>query len=700
MKVIDEKIFDFLGKEDRFFSIPIYQRNYDWKEKQCKKLLKDVTNIIDSTYEGKPNPGHFLGTIVFIEKENDNGTEEYLIIDGQQRLMTLIIMLKVIHDLIDKKDIELLSLKNTIYKNYLQTESYGNTRKMKLKPILADRDMYDKIMSHVITVDFSKKHDSRVVENYKIIRNAIKQKLNKYKLIDFYNAFKKLYVVSIKLDASRYCENPQLIFESLNSTGLSLTQGDLIRNFLLMRADPSKQETYYNEYWVEIEKNCQTNEILDEFLSTFTEMRTRQKAMKDNYYEVFKEKYLDDDVYIESIMADLKQSSLCYSYLIGHKIHSNSKINKYLDEFRDIDTSTTKTILLYLLIDHLEERITERELCQCFEVIISYILRRNICGKTTSSVRNTMLNALKNIEDNLDNPSITINEYYKGILSALCTANFESGFIIDPELKEALTMSPIRNKGYINYIFKKISNLSSGLNDNWDKFTIEHIMPQELTFDWQECLGKDYQNIHETYLDYIGNLTLVNNNSELSNKSFEDKKDFYKNSQFYLTKQICEYDIWNKKSIKERCEYLYELIRKIWKVPDEYSQIIASKHEIDCSKQLTFAKYIDVTGYKPHWVKFGDLDEECIKTWKDLYEQFLDYMCMEYEEEFNLLLEQNILGNVSKSNKNTKWVQLENGLFIPFSLSSSMIVKECSRIVNSLKIYDEIKFSLRRKDET
>ena len=272
MRVYNKKFVEFLEGNDKHFVIPVYQRNYDWSKEHCKRLFDDIEDIHIKKFKS-----HFLGTIVSIYDEQSE-KREYLIIDGQQRITTLSLLLLSLYDLLESEEIKGNLNKEEIRDEYLVNKYSEGEKRIRLKPVKDDNAAF------VNLFEGSEEYipDSNVTNNFTYFKKRIKEL--KFPIEDFYRAIKKLMIVEIELIRSE--DDPQLIFESLNSTGLSLTQSDLVRNFILMKQPSKEQEQFYNQYWYKIEKNTKFN--VDSFIRDFLTYKERVIPNKDKVYESFK----------------------------------------------------------------------------------------------------------------------------------------------------------------------------------------------------------------------------------------------------------------------------------------------------------------------------------------------------------------------------------------------------------------------------
>src|SRR5574344_1383826 len=275
MKGQDKFLTEFIDGSRNRFIIPVYQRNYDWKKDNCIQLYNDL--IKTAKYN---KPSHFFGSIVYASANNGN-RNDYLIIDGQQRLTTVILILAAIVNLMKEGIVEAKNenLNKYIEETFLIDKFNPNERKMRLKPIKNDCDAFDKI---VLGKKDSYDHKSNVTSNYIYFYERIQ--LNEITVDELCEAIEKLKIIDIFLEKD---DEPQSIFESLNSTGLDLEEGDKIRNYVLMGLSSIEQEEYYENYWNPIE--LQTNYKVSTFVRDYLAIKQGRVAVIDNVHPTFKE---------------------------------------------------------------------------------------------------------------------------------------------------------------------------------------------------------------------------------------------------------------------------------------------------------------------------------------------------------------------------------------------------------------------------
>jgi hypothetical protein len=668
------KLLEFIGNGKKTFNIPVYQRNYDWKEEQCRKLFEDIQNIVKSDYEIE----HFLGTVVFVSSKSEMNFNEYVLIDGQQRITSIMLLLKVLHEKVtDEND------KEEIWEEYLiNKRAPEENLRIRLKPVESDGMPYKKLIEEN---DISL--TSNVCKNYRLFEKLIQE--SNYSAEEIYKALGKIELVYIQLEKGKKSENPQMIFESLNSTGLSLTQGDLIRNYLLMNHEYEKQKMLYKNFWLEIEKRI-TNEKISDFVRDYLTMKNGSISNKDKVYDDFK-KYIkqnNENMDEEGILEELKTYSEYYSWFLNGN-SPNNKINEKLSEFRYLRNTTVYPLILSVFEDtYSYKNINENELLDILNLLISYIFRRSVCGYTTNSLNKVFASIVVLLKS---------KDIYKQIEKGLMNKSFPG----DEEFRAEFIKCNFYKKGteFCKYTLKLLETFENKEQTDMENITIEHIMPQTLNSEWRIELGSKFEQIHSEYINTIGNLTLTGYNPELSNKNFELKKRYYEESNIKMSREIANYDKWKDTEIKDRAEQLFEKAKRIWKLPQGYDN--KNIDNLEYGKNYLLGSNINITGKKPSKLIISG-KEYSIKSWKELIEK----LCLElYELEPRILRE--LIYNPSFKGKEKDIVtqnkeklrapvKIDEDLYIESNLNSNAILNYANMIATEYELEEEIFFVLRK----
>ena len=556
MKASEKKIKDLFSEAKTFFAIPVYQRDYNWQEKHCKQLFEDILNVgkdIDIT-------SHFIGSIVYIhEGVYGIGEKEFYVIDGQQRMITITLLHIVLyHRLKESKE----EYADELYELYLVNKFSKRDIKLKLLPPEENLNILNKILEENWE-ELEEYQDRNIVKNYKFFKEIISNYSNEE--IEYLLAgLDKVIYVDIALEKDK--DDPQRIFESLNSTGLDLSQGDLIRNYILMDLEREKQNLVYKNLWLPIENNCKIslgNEIknyVSDFIRDYLTLKNGKIPSKPKVFEEFKEFYNKNN---DEQLEDIKNFSEEYSHIIKPNTEKDKEIRKELENLKVLDQTVINTFLIGILRDYRENKIIKNEILEILKLLQSYIWRRFITEKPS--------NALNKIFQGMYFRISKDQKYYKSLEESLLNQDFPT----DDELKEALkTKNVYKDKEKLRYVFKELENYNHNelIDFENEKITIEHIFPQKPNKSWKEKYSDYELEEMKTFKDTISNLTLTGSNANLGNKSFLEKRNDdihgYKNSKLYLNKYLGKLNEWNLSAMEGRFEKLFKNIVKIWKRPE------------------------------------------------------------------------------------------------------------------------------------
>lgn len=588
---------DVLEKNKRVFRVPVYQRNYDWTNIQCEKLFLDILEA------NKKNCQHFIGTVVYIDDVNGgSGLNEVLIIDGQQRITTIYILLKALYNASKGVSAHIESEIEEVMFNRHCDETY----KIKLKPVKTDNEqLLYMIKDRIELMDRS----SNVYKNYITFKKLIDEKLKSgLEINDILNGVKKLEVVEIILDKSQGDE-PQKIFESINSTGLDLSLADLVRNYLLM--DNINQENLYEEYWLEIEKNVGYKNLGD-FVINYLNSQISKSVNEKNAYHLFKKHCVENNLSCDNILKSLKRTSKYYGAFIGENKYYSAELIKYLSAFNTIKQTTILPLLFKIFNDYEDKRINEETLSKVLNYLLTYLVRITACeiSKNLSKFMKTMYDRV--IDGNYDN-------YYERFVIFLNDLRANDRMPTDKEFREALLSKPLYKKNICKYLLSVIEN-STKEHIDVSNLTIEHILPQkENAAVWRKEIGEDYNNVYDLYLHTLGNLTITGHNSELGTKSFNDKKNIIKkySKANILNKDVLSVDRWNKSTILNRANNLIDILLEKFK----YVEIHSDKN-IKNELGFDLNSDIDFSNTKPIAFSF-DGEFIKVKNWVDLLTKFI-----------------------------------------------------------------------------
>lgn len=558
MKGSELRLIEYMEGSKKRFIIPVYQRNYDWKIENCKQLYDDLIQVIKNN-----SKTHFFGSIVSVYEPSGRNTE-FLIIDGQQRLTTMSLLFLALYNLLEEKIIisEDESLKDQIYEDFLVDKYQPQEKRMKLKPIKNDQKAFSMLFNS--KDDYIK--DSNLTINYSYFYERIqKQEIT---IDELFDAICRLEIINITLNNE---DNPQLIFESLNSTGLDLSEGDKIRNYILMGLPKQKQDEYYEKYWNCIEK-C-TKYDVSSFIRDYLSVKQLVIPSQKKVYINFKKYVEDSSLKIIEILEDLLSYAKRYNILLCGKT-SSKELNSCINRLNRLETTVTRPFFLEVLRLYDENQINLNEVAEAFSITESYLFRRTICDLPTNALNKIFL--LLNRE--IMRYDGTDSNYIEKLKFALLSKKDRARFPNDDDFSLMFTEKPIYQMNSKNkiYILERLENFGT-LEDkdiyrHYDEgeYSIEHIMPQHLTPAWIKELGDSYEEIHDTWLHRIANLTLTAYNSKYSNSTFVEKKTMkngFEDSGIRLNTYVSKKDKWTLAELRDRNDYLLKRALDIWAFP-------------------------------------------------------------------------------------------------------------------------------------
>ncbi len=581
MKADAMKLLDFIGKsQEKQFVIPIYQRVYSWGKEQCKQLWDDIVK----TGGNDQMNGHFIGSIVFVQDGiYTTSHNEFLIIDGQQRLTTITLLFIALRDHLNDEDefLEKFS-RQKIQNRYLTNSDEKGDKKFKL--ILSEPDR-DTLLS-LIDKDRRKPSELslKIMENFKLFEEWIRKNADKMETI--FKGLDKLMVVEISLERGK--DNPQLIFESMNSTGKDLTQTVLFRNYILMGLEPEKQEIFYKKYWRAMEENFKQNETLfNQFVRHYLTIKTREIPNINKVYVALKDYRQKEGIGIEDLLKDLQKYCGYFCQIIFKK-EADKDLNKALSFLVDLEMDVIYPLLLELYSDYIDGVLSKQDFIPIVALIESYICRRAVCGLGTNSLNKIFPFVIKKI--NKDQYLESIKAYF-GYLTE------KQRFPNNDEFKKLFITIDFYSFKKKEYFFERLENFDTKEPVNTQECTIEHIMPQTLTEEWERDLGGNFQAIHDKYLHTIGNLTKTGYNTEYRNRSFQEKRDMekgFKQSPLRLNQSLKDLESFGEKEIEKRANDLADWALKIW----TYPKLDAETLEKYKQKGKREKKVYDLSSYK------------------------------------------------------------------------------------------------------
>ncbi|GAA8005896.1 DUF262 and DUF1524 domain-containing protein [Helicobacter pylori] len=596
--------------------IPIYQRVYSWEKEQCKQLWDDIIKIGGDD----KMDGHFIGSILYVLDGITHSNNILLIIDGQQRLTTITLLLTALRnhlsDEVKRKEIE---------DHYLINSDKDGDKKFRLILSESDKDT----LLYLIDKDRRKPSEPslKIVENFKLFEEWIRKNTDKLETI--FKGLEKLMIVEIALGKGK--DDPQLIFESMNSKGIELTQTDLIRNYVVMETEIEKQEGFYNKYWRAMEENFKQNKKwFDRFVRHYLTIKTREIPNINKVYVALKDYRQKEGIGIEDLLKDLQKYCGYFCQIAFKKEADKDDLNKALGFLVDLEMDVIYPLLLELYSDYNDGVLSTQDFIPIIALIESYICRRAVCGLGTNSLNKVFPSFTKHIQK---------DEYFKSLEAHFGYLTEKQRFPNNDEFKKLFITIDFYHFQKRQYFFERLENFDTKEPVNTKGLTIEHIMPQKLTEEWEKDLGENFQEIHDKYLHTIGNLTLTGYNPEYSNKSFQEKQGMekgFKQSPLRLNQSLKDLEPFGEEKIKKRANDLADLALKIWTYPNLNAETLENYKPKKDKKEK---KVYDLSSYK-----FGSRSRELFdilsKEIKDLDEKIVEKfnkMCISYKFDTNFV---------------------------------------------------------------
>jgi len=627
MKATEAKLLDFLKKSPQFI-IPIYQRTYSWTEQQCRQLWDDIMRAGSNNAVG----AHFIGSVVYIEKGlyQVSSQSPLLVIDGQQRLTTAMLLLEALsRHLGDTEPVEGFSAKK-LRNYYLLNPLEDGERGYKLILTQTDKDSFLSLVTQkALPQDFS----LRIKENFDFFDTQL-GKLNG-NLEQICRGLAKVIIVDIAL--SRDQDNPQLIFESMNSTGKALSQADLIRNFVLMGLEPDHQADLYNDHWrpMEVEFGQESyGDYFDSFMRHYLTVKTGDIPRIDGVYEAFKQhtqKLEERGITVDQLVADIHSFAKYFCAMALGK-EADKQLATAFKDLRELKVDVAYPFLLELYHDYNLGQLSKEDFYNAVRLIESYVFRRAVCAIPTNSLNKTFATFHK---------ALNKNRYLESIKAHLIGLRSYKRFPNDDEFKRELIIRDLYNFRSRSYWLRRFENFERKEHVLVDEYTIEHIMPQNerLSKQWQEELGADWQQVHATYLHTLGNLTLTGYNSEYSDRPFIEKRDMaggFKNSPLILNEDLRSCSAWNETTISARARKLANRAIAVWVAPHLPESILQAYIDIPSLHEgYTLADHIHLAEDAPMHDLFQQLRKEVMALDPSVTEDILKlYVAFKAETNF------------------------------------------------------------------
>ncbi len=702
MKGEDKKLIRFFEGADKRFIIPLYQRNYDWEIKHCRQLFCDLVKLHE-----EQRRSHFFGSIV-TGRANDY-SDDYMIIDGQQRITTISLLLIAMVNAAREGKIYCEDTRkiDKIYKTYLVDEYQDNERKVKLKPIKNDMKAFDAL---IYQSPEEYLEGSNVTRNYNFFYESLKA--CKLTLEQVLESIRKLVIIDIRLERD---DDPQLIFESLNSTGLDLSEADKIRNYLLMSMKCDGQERCYEMYWNKIEESTEYNPTM--FIRDYLTLHTKTISNIDNLYFEFKAFVEKKRLSREETMRDMTEYARYY-HIFSKASSPHAKLNKKFKQLATIGSTVGMAFYMPLLKYADEKGLPVDEVYQVFDIIEGYWARRIICNYPTNAMNKTFavihhdVLRLMGEETKRGLPEPKYSEVLKYVL---LRRQGTGTYPPDTEVSENFKTRQVYRMpiAYRYFLFERMEN-GDNAEGKWENiipnmvsgdYTIEHIMPQKLSATWKQQLGPDAERIHEQYLHTFANLTLTGYNSSYGNKTYNEKKRGYEHngkhvygfneSHFWLSNYMKKTEVWTEMQLKERQQLLFNRFLHLW--PMITTDFIPIQKETD---RVPFDEEDgELTGRRITAYSYKDMRHK-VSTWKEMLLLLCREIYEDYPDSIRLLCKERY-GRLSDSQQNGDWSMFEKGCYVYSSCSTQNKLFILRAIFNRLAIpLSDLEFELTPVEES
>ncbi|RDH11541.1 DUF262 and DUF1524 domain-containing protein [Tsukamurella pulmonis] len=570
MKAVDSHLLTLLKASTQFI-VPIYQRVYSWQEQECAQLWADVVRAGATAALGS----HFTGSIVYVAKDQSANTsaDPDLLIDGQQRVTTVTLLLAALAEKLDERPEAEREpwdgfSPRKIRNRYLLNDDEDGERQFKLILSQSDRDALKAIL---LGAEPARDEVTRVIENHAYFRQRLEDP--DLDLAVVCRGLDKLVVVDVKLE--RGVDNPQLVFEAMNSTGKKLSQADLIRNFVLMDMPPRRQEALYTSEWrpMELEFAGASEGQFDEFVRHYLTIKTGDIPRLGDIYDAFKEHAgarLGAGEGIDSLVVELRKYARRYCAMTQGR-ESDAGLRQAFQDLDQIKADVVYPFLLEVYTDYELGTLSQQDFLTIVRLVTSYVFRRAVCRIPTNSLNKTFAGF---------GAAVRKDRYVDSVKAHFLGLRSYRRYPSDDEFRAALTTTDLYNFRRRSYFFRELENHGRKERVTIEDYTIEHIMPQneDLSAQWRTALGDSWREVQQQFLHTLGNLTLTGYNSEYSDHPFATKRDMeggFKDSPLRLNKGLGRVESWNAREIENRASRLAHEAVSIWTMPSLPDEVLA-----------------------------------------------------------------------------------------------------------------------------
>lgn len=661
MKGTEARLIEFMEGSKKRFIIPVYQRNYDWKIENCKQLYDDLVKVVK--YQRK---NHFFGSMVSAYNLDGRYTE-YLVIDGQQRLTTVSLLLLAMYHLLQQNIVSANthSLAQQIYEDFLVDKYQEKETRLKLKPVKKDQLAFNNLFDE----DSKLIADSNLTMNYQYFYERMQKA--EISIDELFNAVCALEIIDIKLNAE---DDAQRIFESLNSTGLALSEGDKIRNFMLMGQTSRNQEVYHEKYWSKIEEY--TDFEVSSFVRDYLSVKQQATPAIMKVYFIFKIYVEDNRLNVEELLIDLLSYAKLYQILL-HGNTEDRKLKSCIERLNRLETTVTRPFFLEVLRLKYDNLLSNKDVENIFYLTENYLFRRTICELPTNMLNKIFLSLHKEVMKYDGTAENYVEKLSYALLSKKDRARFPSNFEFSTSIStKSIYQMNSKNKIYLMERFENFGTLED--KNIWQHFeqgdySIEHIMPQKLTAHWIVELGNDYEMIYETWLHRLANLTLTAYNSTYSNKSFVEKRDMnngFKFSGIRMNQRIAQKERWGLKELEERNEYMQQRALEIWSLPQtSYKPFIKQLDAVSLEEDEI------LTGRQIIKFSFKNI-EYSVESWVEMFQRVIQILHFEDKSILKKLVQAStesteLAKYVGNSESLLRSIAIDEGIYIETNTSTA-----------------------------
>jgi uncharacterized protein with ParB-like and HNH nuclease domain len=682
MKATESKINEFLATPKTRFVIPIYQRNYDWQDHQCSQLYSDICNVA----KDESRQSHFVGSIVYLQDGvySASDVKELVVIDGQQRLTTLSLVYIALYQFAEGHGLEeeAAELKETYLIN-----RFVKDRQEKLWQTEENDRIYQRLIRNQSEEGES---FSRIRENFAYFKELIRDEAA-YRMVK--EGMGKLSFVDISLERGK--DDPQRIFESLNSTGLALSQADLIRNYILMGHVREEQGRLYIEYWKEIEKNARDDEsrtnLVSDFARDMLTFKNKRIPRKNLVYDTFKIRFPErEKKEVESLLKEMRRYSEYFGKLTNPTREADVQIRLELEYIRQLEINVSYPFLLQVYDDYQTAVINKEEFISVLQLIQRFAWRRFLVNLPTNALNKIFMRLYEEVRQ---------DDYIPSLERAIVRKKGTQRMPTDAEVKSSLRERDfynIRSKNR-SYYLDRLENHNNRERVATDHLTVEHIFPQKPTPAWKKSLMmEDYEAFQDKHLHQLGNLTLSGNNGSLSNRAFKEKKTLntggkeqgYAFSRLWLNRDLMKLDTWTVADFKTRHNRLIKRTLEIWPYPE-----VEVMEDVGTQDEMTIFEIDDPTGYK---VKYAKIGTETIEP-KSVKEFYITVLSRLFAGNPNPMMQPEVSGTILLERNDPNAFDNEHigrGYSVDASNSSWVKFKRLETVLNAYDLEDFVRVKL------